>query len=202
MRRLWIICLAVGFVLLLSVLSLYGLWLNRLGAAEESFADSRYQEAQERFQRVWSAWELHFLPSALVAENRARLALNLIQVGYVLGEYDETLQLLRNEMSLAALVEKPQYHFWVANLLMAQALNSADTNLIDVLTRSREKYLQTLLQDPEYWDAKYNYEYVDMLLTRLQADDADAEDEMKLLLEKMRTDMPRRKIILPPEKRK
>ena len=58
------------------------------------------------------------------------------------------------------------------------------------MSRSREGYLKTLRRDPEYWDAKYNYEYVSMLLDRLQGDEAHSEEEMKLLLEKMRTDMP------------
>ena len=194
--------LSAVLVLLLAVFSVYGLWLNRVAAGEAAFAQSRYPEAQERFEQAWSGWQLYFLPDALVAENQARVALNLVQTGYVLGEYQQTLEFLQKEASTAALLDMPQYHFWTANLTMAQALETPDANIADILSRSREGYLKTLRRDPEYWDAKYNYEYVSMLLDRLQGDEAHSEEEMKLLLEKMRTDMPRRKKVLPPEKRK
>ncbi len=194
--------LSAFLVLVLTVFSVYGLWLNRVAAGEAAFAQSRYPEAQERFEQAFSGWELYILPDALVAENQARVALNLVQTGYVLGEYQETLDFLQKEASTAVLLETSQYHFWAANLTMAQALGTPDANIAEILTRAREGYLKTLRRDPEYWDAKYNYEYVGMLLERLQGDDAHSEEEMKLLLEKMRTDMPRRKKVLPPEKRK
>ena len=202
MKRIGIIGLAVALVLLLAVFSVYGLWLNRVAAAEAAFAQSQYQEARERFQKIWSGWELYLLPDALVAQNQARVALNLIQTGYVLGEYEETLEFLQKDASTASLLNTPQYHFWTANLMMARALETPDANIAEVLSRSKEAYLKTLRQDPQYWDAKYNYEYVNMLLMRLEGDEAHSEEEMKLLLEKMRTDMPRRKKVLPPEKRK
>ena len=202
MKRIGIMGLSAVLVLLLAVFSVYGLWLNRVAVGEAAFAQSRYPEAQERFRQAWSGWELYILPDALVAENQARVALNLVQTGYVLGEYQETLEFLQKDASTAALLETPQYHFWTANLTMAQALGTPDANIADILSRSREGYLKTLRRDPEYWDAKYNYEYVGMLLDRLQGDEAHSEEEMKLLLEKMRTDMPRRKKVLPPEKRK
>jgi hypothetical protein len=201
-KRIGIIGCSVVLVLLLVIFSTYGLWLNRVAAAESAFAESQYQEAQERFRQVWAGWELYLLPDALVADNQARVALNLIQTGYVLGEYEETLEFLQQDASIASLLNTPQYHFWTANLTMAGALETPDANITDILSRSKEGYLTTLRQDPDYWDAKYNYEYVNMLLTRLEGDDAHPEEEMKLLLEKMRTDMPRRKKILPPEKRK
>ena len=202
MKRIGIIGVAVALVLLLAVFSVYGLWLNRVAAAEAAFAQSQYQEARERFQKIWSGWELYLLPDALVAQNQARVALNLIQTGYVLGEYEETLEFLQKDASTASLLNTPQYHFWTANLMMARALETPDSNIAEVLSRSKEGYLKTLRQDPQYWDAKYNYEYVNMLLMRLEGDEAHSEEEMKLLLEKMRTDMPRRKKVLPPEKRK
>ena len=49
---------------------------------------------------------------------------------------------------------------------------------------------------------QYNYEYVNELLAQFQEGDSHSEDEMELLLDKMRTDMPRRKKVLPPEMRK
>ncbi|MEE8348639.1 MAG: hypothetical protein V3R94_03645 [Acidobacteriota bacterium] len=202
MKRIGILAVSVAAGLLLTIFSVNGLWLSRVAAAEAAFAESRYPEAQERFHRVWSGWELFFLPDALVAENQARVALNLIQTDYILGEYQKTLDFLEKDASTASLLNTPQYHFWTANLTMAQALETPDVNLADVLVRAQEGYLKTLRLEPEYWDAKYNYEYVNMLLTELKGDETHSEEEMKLLLEKMRTDMPRRKKILPPEKRK
>jgi tetratricopeptide (TPR) repeat protein len=201
-KRIGIIGLAGVLGLLLAVFSVYGLWLIRVAAAEVAFAESRYPEAQQRFLSAFSGWHLYLLPDALVAENQARVALNLVQTGYVLGQYQETLEFIQKDASMPSLLTTPQYHFWTANLTMARALETPDANIAEVLSRSREGYLRTLRQDPEYWDAKYNYEYVSMLLDRLQGDEAHSEEEMKLLLEKMRTDMPRRRKVLPPEKRK
>lgn len=202
MKRFLPLFLLGGLILLLCIPLTYGLWLGRLADAEASFADTRYQEAQEQFQQVFSGWELNFLPRFLVEENRVRIVLNLIQVGYLLGEYEQTLEFLRGEGSLSALASEPEYHFWMGNLLMAQALNQPDGRLIDTLVRCREQYLETLRRDPGFWDAKYNYEYVNQLLAQYQEGDSHSEDEIELLLEKMRTDMPRRKKVLPPEMRK
>ena len=44
-------------------------------------------------------------------ENRVRIVLNLIQIGYVLGEYDQTLEFLRGEGSFSALVSEPGSSF-------------------------------------------------------------------------------------------
>ena len=202
MKRILPFLLVGGLILLLSIPLMYGLWLGRLADAETSFSDTRYRVAQEQFQQVFSGWELSFLPRFLVEENRVRVVLNLIQIGYLLGEYDPTLEFLRGEGSLSALVSEPEYHFWVGNLLLAQALNQPDGHLIDTLVRCREAYLETLRRDADFWDAKYNYEYVNELLAQFQEGDAHSEDEIELLLEKMRTDMPRRKKVLPPEMRK
>ncbi len=144
MKRILPVFLLGGLILLLSIPVIYGLWLGRLADAEAAFSDTRYTEAQEQFQQVFSGWELSFLPRFLVGENRVRIVLNLIQIGYVLGEYDQTLEFLRGEGSLSALVSEPEYHFWMGNLLMAQALNQPDGHLIDTLVRCREEYLETL----------------------------------------------------------
>jgi hypothetical protein len=202
MKRFLPFFLLGGLIIILSIPLMYGLWLGRLADAEASFSDTRYGEAQEQFQQVFSGWELSFLPRFLVEENRVRIVLNLIQIGYLLGEYDQTLEFSRGEGSLSALVSEPEYHFWMGNLLMAQALNQPDGRLIDTLVRCREEYLETLRRDAEFWDAKYNYEYVNQLLAQFQEGDSHSEDEIELLLEKMRTDMPRRKKVLPPEMRK
>ncbi len=85
---------------------------------------------------------------------------------------------------------------------MAQALNQPDGHLIDTLVRCREEYLETLRWDADFWDAKYNYEYVNELLAQFQEGDSHSEEEIELLLDKLRTDMPRRKKVLPPEMRK
>ena len=202
MKRILPFFLLGGLILLLSIPLTYGLWLGRLADAEASFTDTRYGEAQEQFQQVFSGWELSFLPRFLVEENRVGIVLNLIQIGYFLGEYDRTLEFLRGEGSLSALVSEPEYHFWMGNLLMAQALNQPDGHLVDTLVRCRDQYLETLRLDADFWDAKYNYEYVNELLAQFQEGDSHSEDEIELLLEKMRTDMPRRKKVLPPEMRK
>ena len=96
-------------ILLLFIPVIFGLWLGRLADAEAAFSDTRYTEAQEQFQQVFSGWELSFLPPLPGGENRVRIVLNLIQIGYVLGEYDQTLEFLRGEGSISALVSEPEY---------------------------------------------------------------------------------------------
>ena len=53
-------------ILLLFIPVIFGLWLGRLADAEAAFSDTRYTEAQEQFQQVFSGWELSFLPRFLV----------------------------------------------------------------------------------------------------------------------------------------
>ena len=176
MKRIGIIGLAGVLGLLLAVFSVYGLWLNRVAAAEAAFAESRYPEAQQRFLSAFSGWHLYLLPDALVAENQARVALNLIQIGYVLGQYQETLEFIQKDASMASLLSTPEYHFWTANLTMAWALETPDANIAEVLNRSREGYLRTLRQDPEYWDAKYNYELTQRMLHQMHSQKSQPQE--------------------------
>ena len=66
MKRILPVFLFGGLILLLSIPVIYGLWLGRLADAEAAFSDTRYTEAQEQFQQVFSGWELSFLPRFLV----------------------------------------------------------------------------------------------------------------------------------------
>ena len=201
MKRLVAVLTGTLLIGLLLTYVTYGWWLSRVHRAESVFAEGRYAEAQQQFQGVYSGWELTLLPRLLVEKSQVRVALNLIQIAYVLDEYEQTFELLEGPDFPPALLEAPEYHFWLGNLLMLRAVNNPDTNLIDTLVRCREEYLETLRRDPDFWDAKYNYEYVSGLLEQLQSKDPHQETEIKLLLENMRTDIPHRKKELPPEKR-
>lgn len=200
MRRLLVTLAAVVLVVVLSILVVFGIWLNQIRLAESLFGEGRYAEAETQFKRAWSGWELALLPAQLVQENRVRMALNLVQIGYLLGKHQETMQFLKGEGSLPALADKAEYHFWVANLLMQQAI-SGEANLIETLGECQGEYLESLRKDPSLWDAKYNYEYVNLLLVQLQKGEGEKEAEIKLLLEHLRTDQQRRKKELPPQKR-
>lgn len=201
MKRLVTVLIGALFIGLLLTCVTYGWWLSRVHRAESVFAEGRYDEAQQQFKEANSGWELTFLPGLLVEKSQVRIALNLMQIGYVLDEFEQTFELLEGPDFPSALLEVPEYHFWLGNLLMLRAVNNPDTNLTDTLGRCREEYLETLHRDPEFWDAKYNYEYVNRLLEQLNSRDSHQEGEIKLLLEKMRTDIPQQKKKLPPEKR-
>ena len=66
MKRILPFFLLGVLILLLFIPVIYGLWLGRLADAEAAFSDTRYTEAQEQFQQVFSGWELSFLPRFLV----------------------------------------------------------------------------------------------------------------------------------------
>lgn len=199
MRRLLSLVLPPVLILVLLGCVLYGGWLNHLARGEEAFDEGRYGVAREHFQRAWSGWEQSLLPGFVVDENRVRAALNLVQVDYRLGEYQRGLEFLRQEGSLP---EQAAYHFWTGNLLVSKALEDMDQTLLETLARSRESYLQALQRDPEYWDATYNYEYVSAILESLESGESHAEEDVQILLEKMRTDIQRNRRELPPEERK
>ena len=54
MKRILPVLLFGGLILLFSIPVIYGLWLGRLADAEAAFSDTRYTEAQEQFQQVFS----------------------------------------------------------------------------------------------------------------------------------------------------
>ncbi len=66
MKRILPFFLLGVLILLLFIPVIYGLWRGRLADAEAAFSDTRYTEAQEQFQQVFSGWELSFLPRFLV----------------------------------------------------------------------------------------------------------------------------------------
>ena len=202
MKRFVIILVGLALCLFLGLFAVYGLWLNRVRQAEQAFVQARLPEADSLFRSAWSAWELRFLPGQLVEDNRVRTALNLVQIGYARGRYEETLDFLKNEGALPALADRAEYHFWVGNLLMQRVLRGkSPAGLIEALGECREEYLESLRRNSELWDAKYNYEFVNLLLAQLQQGEGHQEPDIKLLLEHMRTDQQRRKKELPPQKR-
>ena len=202
MKRVLILAFSVVLVACLASLTIYGLWLMGLSEAESALENGRYEEARDLLAELWYSREPLLLPASLVEANQARVALNLVQAGYALGDYEGALEFLQEEGRVPALLDASEYYFWLGNLLMARALSGSDSGLIETMGQSRDHYLEALRRASGDWDSKYNYEYVNSLLTQLQSGDSHSEEEMKLLLEKMRTDMPRQRKVLPPEKRK
>ncbi|MBI4444877.1 MAG: hypothetical protein HY645_03110 [Acidobacteria bacterium] len=199
-------CLMVALAaVLLTAGVLYSLWLNRVRVADGYFEAGRYQEARVAYQKAREAWELRLLPSFWVQEGITNVSLNLAQIGYFFGEYEKSGELLQLEAeTFPALRSNAQHALWMGNALMATALmkeHHEQAAFMDLVTRAAKEYQEALRRDPGLWDAKFNFEVATHLLDQLRKTEEKDGKELRILLEKVRTDFPRQKKELPPHKR-
>ena len=101
------------------------------------------------------------------------------------------------------MTEQAEFGFWSGNVLLRQAMDEEDPDLImKNLYAAGEHYRKALAAAPDEWDLKYNYELVQYLITQQENEIKKEESKVKSLLERMRTvTEPGEKEPPPPEKR-
>ena len=148
---------------------------------------------------------MRLIPSS----DRQTLLLNQARLLYALSRYDEAVDRLQREDDISGVATDGRFFLLRGNIAFRRALQeyrkpsttpvvtpgglAESLNLLrDGLIRAEDSYRESLQINPNDWDAKYNYEYVDKMQKDLAA---SVEEHIKILEE---SELPPTEA-LPPE---
>jgi hypothetical protein len=138
----------------------------------------RYEDVE---QRLRSFGAIRLVP----AEDRRVLFLDQARMLYALGRYDDALERLDRENQISGTVSDSRFSLLRGDITFRKALQNSRASgnddphmLAEALGPAQDDVRESLRQDPNSWDAKYNFEYLNYLRTILEK---DKEEGMKVL---------------------
>ena len=184
-----------GIVLLIVTLVglSYGSLLRGMDQATEEYGQGDLEGALSRYenieQRLRSMGALRVIP----VKDRRNLILNQARLLYALGRYDDAQERMDSEAEIAGstnddgrfLLLKGEIAFRKA-LKNFRASTAKDNRLLEEALHAAEDALRDSLRlNPNDWDAKYNFEYVNFVLNLLNQ---DQQGRIKILMENVRVE--------------
>lgn len=191
----------IPVVLACLALIAYSRWLYRIEQGNRALLERDYAAAASIYREAAEPLQKHAPLRRLLKSRYRQLVFERARALYAQGLHDELLAMLEEETRRAPfLSEDPEYHFLTGNIMFRRALAKKNNDeALEEMKLVAETYRRALAAAPESWDAKYNYELVRYILARKDKD-KQKKEQIKVLLEQIRTDMQRRRE-LPPEKR-
>ena len=141
------------------------------GRGDAAGALQRYDDIE---QRLRSFGAIRFVPG----EDRRNLFLDEARMLYALGRYDDALERLNREAQISGTVSDGRFSLLRGDISFRKALQASreagndDPNMLaEAIGPAQDDLRESLRQDPESWDAKYNFEYtLNYLRTILEKD--------------------------------
>lgn len=175
----------VGILLL--VVSLIGMeyasLLRGMSLASADYNRGDPQSALNRYddveRRLRSFGAMRFIPG----EDRRVLFLDEARSLYALGRYDEALERIERESQFSGVADS-RFSLLRGEITFRKATQNAraagdDPQILeDALSAAQDDLRQSLREEPNSWDAKYDFEYVNYIKSELEK---DQKEGMKLL---------------------
>ena len=136
----------------------------------------RYDDMERRL-RSFGAMRL------IPGEDRRILFLDAACSLYALGRYDDALEHIERESQFSSVADS-RFSLLRGEIAFRKATQNAtaagdDPQILeDALSASQDDLRQSLREDPNSWDAKYDFEYVNYIKSELEK---DQKEGMKLL---------------------
>jgi tetratricopeptide (TPR) repeat protein len=173
------------------------------------YSQGNLEEALQVYEGVEARLRAHGAMRLIPGRDRQTLLLNQARLLYALGRYDDAVERLQREDDISGVATDGRFFLLRGNIAFQRALQeyrkpsatpvvtpaglAESLNLLrDGLIRAEESYRESLQLNPNDWDAKYNYEYVD----KMQKDLANSVEEHIKILEE--SEVPPTEA-LPPE---
>ena len=180
----------VVFLIVAVVGLLYGSMLQEMSRAANDYKQGDTEGALKRYEgvekRLRSLGALRFIP----ARDRQDLFLNQGRILYALQKYDEAGERLDHETEVAGMIADGRFLLLRGNIAYRKALSNfrdspvRDVNVLEEQLLGAEDVLRDSLRlNPNDWDTKYNYEFINYIIKMLNEGD---EGDMKLLMEDVR----------------
>ena len=182
-----------GVVLLIVMVFaiLYGSLLRDMDRAAEEYTKGDPEAALKRYdaveQRVRSLGAIRLIP----AKDRQNLFLNQARLLYALARYDDAKERLDHEAEISGnssndsrfLLLKGQIAFR-AGMKNYRDSTKRDVRLLEeALQVAEDTFRDSLRFNPNDWDAKYDYEYINYLRNLMNQ---DQKVQIKILMENVR----------------
>ena len=182
-----------GVVLLIVMVFaiLYGSLLRDMDRAAEEYTKGDPEAALKRYdaveQRVRSLGAIRLIP----AKDRQNLFLNQARLLYALARYDDAKERLDHEAEISGnssndsrfLLLKGQIAFR-AGMKNYRDSTKRDVRLLEeALQIAEDTFRDSLRFNPNDWDAKYDYEYINYLRNLMNN---DQKGQIKILMENVR----------------
>lgn len=180
-----IIKFSAGILLLIVSLTgwEYASLLRGMGLAAEDYSRGGPESALKRYddveRRLRSFGAMRFIPG----EDRRILFLDEARSLYALGRYDDALERIERENQYSAVADS-RFSLLRGEITFRKATQNARTAsddpqvLEDALSAAQDDLRQSLREEPNDWDAKYDFEYVNYIRSELEK---DQKEGMKLL---------------------
>lgn len=182
-----IIKVLIGILLLVvSLIGLeYGSMLREMNQAGEDYSRGDPARALQRYddieQRLRSFGAIRFVPG----EDRRNLFLDEARMLYALGRYDDALERLDRENQISGTFSDGRFSLLRGDITFRKALQTSHESgnddphmLAEAIGPAQDDVRESLRRDPESWDAKFNFEYLNYLRNILEK---DKEEGMKVL---------------------
>lgn len=174
--------------ILLLIMSLIGLGysslLRGMARAAEDYNRGDTESALRRYddieRQLRSFRVIRFIPG----EDRRILFLDEARSLYSLGRYDDALERMERENQFSAMITDGRFSLLRGDVtfrkgtINAGAAKSDPQILEDAISAAEDDLRESLRQDPNNWDAKYNFEYVNYIRKQLER---DQKEGLKLL---------------------
>jgi tetratricopeptide (TPR) repeat protein len=161
----------------------YGSLLRGMDQAAEDYNQGDAEAALKRYDdieaRLRSFGAFRLIPSG----DRRILFLDEARVLYMQGRYDDALERIERENQISGMISDSRFLLLRSDITFRKATKGSAANedpqtLADAIGAAKDDLREALRQDPNNWDAKYNYEYINFLQNALQK---DQQEGMKLL---------------------
>jgi tetratricopeptide (TPR) repeat protein len=187
----------------------YHAMLRGMDRAAALYGEGNLEAALQVYEGVESRLRAHGAMRLIPGRDRQALLLNQARLLYALSRYDEAVERLQREDDISGVATDGRFFLLRGNITFQRALEeyrkpagtpvvtpaglAESLNLLrDGLIRAEESSRESLRLNPNDWDAKYNYEYVD----KMQKDLATSVQEHIKILEE--SEVPPTEA-LPPE---
>ena len=182
---------AVLLVIVMVITILYGSLLREMDRAADEYTKGDPEAALKRYdaveQRVRSLGTIRIIP----AKDRQNLFLNQARLLYALGRYDDAKERMDHEAEISGsssndsrfLLLKGQIAFR-AGMKNYRDSTKRDVHLLEeALQVAEDTFRDSLRFNPNDWDAKYDYEYINYLRNLMNN---DQKGQIKILMENVR----------------
>ena len=191
LKHLTKIFAAIALVIVMVIAMVYGSLLREMDRAADEYSKGDPEAALKLLdhveQRVRSLGAIRLIP----ATDRRNLFLNQARMLYALGRYDEAKERMDHEAEISGsssndsrfLLLKGELAFR-AGMKNFRESTKRDARLLDEALQTSEDTLRDSLRlNPNDWDAKYNFEYVNYLRNLMNS---DQKGQIKILMENVR----------------
>ena len=171
----------------------YGSMLRGMDQAAEEYRRGDPEAALQLYEqidrRLRSAGALRVMP----VKDRRNLLLNQARLLYALGRYDDAQERLDRETEISGtssndgrfLVLKGEITFRKAMKNYRESPKKDQRLLEEAMHAAEDIFRDSLRQNPNDWDAKYNFEYVNYVRSLMSQ---DQQGKIKILMENVRVE--------------